>query len=375
VRVPVIELVEIGAGGGSIGRVDALQRITVGPDSAGADPGPACYGRGGTAPTVTDANLVLGRIEGRRFAAGRMALDEAAALRALHTAIGQPLQLDGFWSAAGLSEIVEENMANAARVHAVERGKSLRDCTMIAFGGAAPLHAARLATKLGVRHVLVPAGAGVGSAIGFLRAPMAFEVVRSTHGALAQIDLVECNSRLQAMQAEAEGVVLPAAQAAGQGVDSLRVERLAELRYVGQGHELRVALPVGPLAPASVQQLQAAFEAAYESSYGLRIPGAEVEVVTWSITVATRSAPVQTAVTPSPAVAVAPHGQRPVWDPTCGKRIDFSMYWRFDLPPGATLAGPALVMEHETTTVVPPGWLAHVDSLNHLHLDAPGALA
>ena len=203
VRIPVIELVEIGAGGGSIGRVDALSRITVGPDSAGAEPGPACYGRGGRLPTVTDANLVLGRIDAGRFAGGRLALDEAAARAALEAEVGKPLQLDALWAAAGVCEIVEENMSNAARVHAVERGQSLPDFTMVAFGGAAPLHAARVAAKLGMARVLVPRGAGVGSAIGFLRAPMAFEVVRSSHGRLREAGLDALNQRLDAMQAEA----------------------------------------------------------------------------------------------------------------------------------------------------------------------------
>jgi N-methylhydantoinase A len=276
VRIPVIELVEIGAGGGSIGRVDALSRISVGPDSAGAEPGPACYGRGGSAPTVTDANLLLGRIDVARFAAGRLRLDAAAARAALLRDIGTPLGLDTFWSAAGIAEIVEENMATAARVHAVERGKNLAEFTMIAFGGAAPLHAAQLAIKLGIGRVVVPAGAGVGSAIGFLRAPIAFEVVRSDHGRLCDADLGAIDARLQSMHDEAQAVVAPAAKSAGIATTGLRVERLAEIRYEGQGHELRVKVPDGPLGAAQIAQLRADFEAAYERSYGLRIPGAEV---------------------------------------------------------------------------------------------------
>ena len=367
VRIPVIELVEIGAGGGSIGRVDALSRITVGPDSAGAEPGPACYGRGGQAPTVTDANLVLGRIDAGRFAGGRLALDEAAARAALERQVGQPLQLDALWAAAGVCEIVEENMSNAARVHAVERGQSLPDFTMVAFGGAAPLHAARVAAKLGMARVLVPRGAGVGSAIGFLRAPMAFEVVRSSHGRLREAGLDTLNQRLQAMQAEAHAVVAPAARGAGIEEHALRVERLAELRYEGQGHELRVDVPGGALDAAAVRRMLDDFEAAYQRNYGVTIPGAEVEMVTWSVTVSTAA----TAVTPAtlpPATTPVPVGTRPVWDPTTGRTLDFAQHWRFDLPPGAQLAGPALVVEHETTTLVPPGWTAQVDSLGHLHL-------
>ena len=389
VRIPVIELVEIGAGGGSIGRVDALSRITVGPDSAGAEPGPACYGRGGQAATVTDANLVLGRIDATRFAGGRLALMEVAARAALVRDIGVPLQLDATWAAAGLCEIVEENMANAARVHAVERGKALPEFTMVAFGGAAPLHAARVAAKLGITRVLVPRGAGVGSAIGFLRAPMAFEVVRSSHGRLRGADPLALNARLAAMRAEAWAVVAPAARGASVDETALRVERLAELRYEGQGHELRVAVPAGALDAAALARMGAEFEAAYLRNYGLTIPGAEVEVVTWSVTVSTPPAAVAGAAVQAAGVAdAAPHtavtgastlpparewvpaptGTRPVWDPAAGRTLEFAQHWRFDLAPGARLQGPALIVEHETTTVLPPGWAARADSLGHLHL-------
>jgi N-methylhydantoinase A len=371
VRIPVIELVEIGAGGGSIGRVDALSRITVGPDSAGAEPGPACYGRGGQAPTVTDANLVLGRIDAGRFAGGRLALDEAAARAALEAEVGQPLQLDALWAAAGVCEIVEENMSNAARVHAVERGQSPPDFTMVAFGGAAPLHAARVAAKLGMARVLVPRGAGVGSAIGFLRATMAFEVVRSSHGRLREASMDTLNQRLDAMQAEARAVVAPAARGAGIDEHSLRVERLAELRYEGQGHELRIAVPDGVLNADAVRRMLADFEVAYQRNYGVTIPGAEVEVVTWSVTVSSAAAAVTPATLPPSAATPLPIGTRPVWDPATGQTLAFAQHWRFDLPPGARLAGPALVVEHETTTLVPPGWTAQVDSLGHLHLQRP----
>ena len=369
VRIPVIELVEIGAGGGSIGRVDALSRITVGPDSAGAEPGPACYGRGGREPAVTDANLVLGRIDGERFAHGRIPLARPAAEAALERAIGAPLELDAFWAAAGMSEIVEENMANAARVHAVERGKAVRDFTMIAFGGGAPLHAARVAAKLGMTRVLVPAGAGVGSAIGFLRAPVAYEVVRSDPGRLRSAGPATIARRLAEMEARARAVVAPAARAGGVDEAGLRVERLAELRYEGQGHELRVPVPDGRLDEAAVERLVAAYEDAYLRTYGLTIPGAEVEVVTWSVTVSTPPAAIAAATLPAGGPA-AGQGEREVWDPAGGERRRYRVHWRFDLAPGALVAGPALIVEHETSTVVPPAWSARVDSHRHLHLEA-----
>ena len=172
VRIPVIEMVEIGAGGGSIARVDKLGRLTVGPDSAGSTPGPVSYGRGGEMPTVTDANVVLGKIDPEFFAGGKVKLHVEGAQSAFTNQIGSKLGLKDFWPAAGVAEIVEENMANAARVHAIERGKDIATCVMIAFGGGAPLHACRLAEKIGVTKVIVPQGAGVGSAIGFLQAPL-----------------------------------------------------------------------------------------------------------------------------------------------------------------------------------------------------------
>jgi len=369
-RIPVIELVEIGAGGGSVGRVDALRRISVGPDSAGSEPGPACYGRGGTAPTVTDANLVLGRIDGDKFAAGRMPLDGTRATAALEAGIGVHLGMDAFWAAAGVSEIVEENMANAARVHAIERGRVIGNFTMIAFGGGAPLHAGRLAQKLGIRRVVVPAGAGVGSAIGFLRAPIAFEVVRSDRCLLSQCDADAANARLAAMHAEALEVVAPAALACGVDLAQIRALRMVELRYAGQGHELRIAVADGALDRAAFAALSEAFETEYARVYGLRIPGSEVELVTWSLTLATAAAPALQARLAAPCGAAPATGERTAWEAGQGRRVGFGLYWRFDLSADRRVPGPALIAEHETTTVVPAGWSAQVDSHGHLILEA-----
>ena len=368
VRIPVIELVEIGAGGGSIGRVDAMSRITVGPDSAGAEPGPACYGRGGTRPAVTDANLVLGRLDAARFAAGRLPLDEGRARAALEREVGAPLGMDAGWAAAGVSEIVEENMANAARVHAIERGQALEGFTMIAFGGGAPLHAGRLAQKLGIARVVVPAGAGVGSAIGFLRAPIAYEVVRSDLAVLRRCDPAALDARLDAMRDEALAVVRDAA-----GGAPLVETRLAELRYAGQGHELRVRLPeraAGPLDAAAIAALVERFEQAYEQVYGLRIAGSEVEVVTWSVTLATVPAAGEPSSLPAARADATPVGTREAWEPARGERAPFALHWRFDLRPGVAVRGPALVAEDETTTVVPAGWTARLDTAGHLVMEA-----
>jgi len=243
-RIPVIEMVEIGAGGGSIARLDAIGRIAVGPDSAGSEPGPVSYGRGGTAPTVTDADLVLGRIAAAEFSGGKLPLDETAAGAALERAIGEPLGLPLELAAIGISEMVDENMANAARVHAIESGKDVATRTLIAFGGAAPLHAARVAEKLGIARILVPANAGVGSAVGFLRAPVAYEIVRTNLQRLSAFDAATANRILGEMHEEAEAIVR---RGAGEAV--LEERRSAFMRYKGQGHEIAVTVPTSRPSP------------------------------------------------------------------------------------------------------------------------------
>ena len=365
VRVPVIEMVEIGAGGGSIARVDRMQRITVGPDSAGADPGPASYGRGGSDATVTDADLVLGRIDPERFADGTLTLDTAAAEQAVVAHVGAPLGLDAPWHAAGVSEIVEENMANAARVHAIERGRVIGRYTMIAFGGGAPLHAGRLAEKLGVQRVVVPEGASVGSAIGFLRAPVSFQVVRSHRTTLSGFDAETVNELLDGCAAAATDVVR---RAVSDGV--LAVRRVVDMRYIGQGHELQLALPQGPLQSEDARRLRSEFEKLYGSIYGVTMPDQDVEFVTWSVTV---SAPSDAPVAAKPVqkhVAPAPRSRRDVYEPALGRMIDFAVYRRDDLDSGSELIGPALIEEGQTTTVVPASFTLHVDGAGYLVMES-----
>jgi N-methylhydantoinase A len=365
VRVPVIEMVEIGAGGGSIARVDRMQRITVGPDSAGADPGPASYGRGGSDATVTDADLVLGRIDPERFADGTLTLDTAAAEQAVVAHVGAPLGLDAPWHAAGVSEIVEENMANAARVHAIERGRVIGRYTMIAFGGGAPLHAGRLAEKLGVQRVVVPEGASVGSAIGFLRAPVSFQVVRSHRTTLSGFDAATVNELLDGCAAAATDVVR---RAVPDGV--LAVRRVVDMRYIGQGHELQLALPQGPLQSEDARRLRSEFEKLYGSIYGVTMPDQDVEFVTWSVTVSVPSdAPVPAKPVQKHA-APAPRSRRDVYEPALGRMIDFAVYRRDDLDSGSELIGPALIEEGQTTTVVPASFTLHVDGAGYLVMES-----
>ncbi|MGB8315156.1 MAG: hydantoinase/oxoprolinase family protein, partial [Aestuariivirga sp.] len=364
VRIPVIEMVEIGAGGGSIARVDKLNRITVGPDSAGSTPGPVCYGRGGTEPAVTDANLALGKIDPAYFAGGKIKLDEAGAKMALQKAIGNPLGLEGFWSAAGVTEIVEENMANAARVHAIERGRDIAACTMIAFGGGAPLHACRLAEKVGVKTIIVPKGAGVGSAIGFLRAPIAYEVTRSAAVSLDRFNAKAVNDLLHHMTGDARAVVEPAL-----GRTKATVQVIADCRYVGQGHEIRVSVPVKTLKDADGVKLKAAFEAQYEQVYGLRIPNQEAEAITWSVTVSSQSKKPKRATNTSAKSTPKPRSKRLIYDPALGKQLMAHVYWRFDMKPGATLKGPAIIAEDETSTIVGANFKAKINSLGYIILE------
>jgi N-methylhydantoinase A len=364
VRIPVTEMVEIGAGGGSIARLDEMQRIQVGPASAGAEPGPACYGRGGTQPTVTDANVALGRIDPDAFAAGTLQLDRAAAERAVLGSVGKPLGLDAGWAAAGIGEIVEENMASAARVHAIERGRSAERCTMIAFGGGAPLHAARLAAKLGMRRVLVPVDASVGSAVGFLRAPVAFEVVRSQLLRDDAFDFSRINLLLKEMQDEATAIVSAGALGA-----KLQAHRVVEMRYLGQGHEISMLLPAGKLTAAHAKKLRAAYEARYERQFGLRIPDVPVEFLTWSVNVSTFSVDKKNSNSKARGSKTISKEKRMVFDPASGKRESLPMYLRKDLAAGASFAGPALVAEPQTTTLVPRGWRCGVAAAGHLILE------
>jgi N-methylhydantoinase A len=363
-RIPVIEMVEIGAGGGSIARVDRLKRITVGPDSSGADPGPACYGRGGTAPTVTDADLLLGRIDAAGFSGGRMALDGAAAEVAVRREVAEPLDLAVELAALGVSEIVDENMANAARVHAIESGKDARGRTLVAFGGAAPLHAARMAEKLGLDRVLVPSYAGVGSAVGFLRAPIAYEIVRSSLQRLDQFDAQAANALYAGMRVEAEPIVR-----SGAGDQPLTETRSAFMRYRGQGHEIAVQLPARSYREEDAALLRTAFEDAYRRLYSRVIPGVEVEVLSWVMLLsAPRPAESETLARRPEPHTPEPARSRPVFDPDTGEFIEVAIYERRNLRPGTLIPGPAIIVEDETSTVVTRLFDARIDAFGYIEL-------
>jgi N-methylhydantoinase A len=366
-RIPVIEMVEIGAGGGSIAHVDTMGRIGVGPESAGADPGPACYGRGGSEPAVTDANLALGRYDPTRFAGGTMTLDVAAARDALASRVGGRLGLTAEMAALGVIEMVDENMANAARVHAIESGKTYEGRTLIAFGGGGPVHACRVAEKVGIKHVLVPSGAGVGSAIGFLRAPVGYEVVRSLYQRFSTFDVAAVNTLLADMEAEAASVV-----AQGSFGTPTAQSRIAYMRYVGQGHEIPVPLPPRPLGDDDVARIRAAYDVEYTKSYDRPVPGSDVEIMSYAVLVATvphdePAAPIagDDAVFAPDAV---PARTQLVRDTTTGEVSPWSIFDRGSLAAGVNVTGPAIIAEDETSTLVSPGWRATVNGLGYIEL-------
>ncbi|MGE0314085.1 MAG: hydantoinase/oxoprolinase family protein [Lautropia sp.] len=370
-RIPVVEMVEIGAGGGSIASVDSLHRIQVGPESAGSEPGPACYDRGGVAPTVTDADVLLGAIDPARFAAGTIRLAVERSAKAMEQTIGERLGFTAEQAAYGVLEVVEENMANAARVHAVERGKELAGRTMIAFGGAAPLHAARLADKLAIDRILVPAGAGVGSAVGFLLAPVAFETVRTRHTRLDDsFDAQTVNAVRDEMRDEARAFIR---QGAGEG--ELTETWTADMRYQGQGHDLTVTLAAGAFDATSTADLRQRFEREYERVFGITIPGMDVEVMSWALRMAAATRPLE-ACPPMPAApapddpasrrAQAGSHEVALFDPLTGGRTKVPLYWRFDLAPGAQVDGPAIIAEDETSTLVTASFSARINALGHI---------
>ena len=356
-RIPVIEMVEIGAGGGSIAWIDELGRISVGPQSAGSSPGPACYDLGGVKPTVTDANVEMGRIDPLGFAGGRMPLDAGKATAAIEADIGAPMSMSAMAAAFGLTEVVCENMATAARVHAIESGKNADDRTLIAFGGAAPLHACQMAEKLGIRRIIVPRHAGVGSAVGFLRAPVSYEVVRTLYQRMDAFDADVVNAVYEEMEAEAARYVR-----LGAGEDAaLSVRRQAYMRYQGQGHEIAVDIPNDSFGEDGGQVFQVLFDRGYKAAFGRDIGAiAAAEVVAWSVTVSTEP---HADLEPELAASGPLNGastERQVFDPGALSVMGYTIHARDALGPGASVEGPAVITEEETSTVVDSRFRARI---------------
>ena len=351
VSTPVVEMVEIGAGGGSIASVDAMGRIQVGPRSAASEPGPACYQRGGEEPTVTDANLALGRVDPDNFAGGAIPLSLDNAQTALAARLGDPLGLDPSQAAFGVTEMVDENMANAARVHTVENGRDIEHFTMIAFGGGAPLHACRQCEKLGINALIIPPGAGVGSAIGFLKAPFSYEASRGLFQRQDDFDAASVNAALKELEDEARSFV-----SEGAGEAETTVKLTAFMRYAGQGWEIPVVLPYRDFTDADKPALLEGFETSYRNLFGRIIDGLAVEITNWSLTVASVLPEVPQAERHLTGAALGGAKTRSFFDAALRKTVEAREVERAAMTPGVVIDGPAVVVEDETSTIVTSGY-------------------
>jgi N-methylhydantoinase A len=363
IRIPVIDMIEIGAGGGSVADIDDRGLLRVGPRSAGADPGPACYGRGGARPTLTDANLVLGYLDASFFLGGAMALDQPAAEAAIRDGVAKPLGLETLRTAWGIHDIVSEDVARAFRIHASERGFDYRSGSMVAFGGSGPLHALAIARKLKIPRVVFPVGAGVISALGLLISPLAFELARSRRIHVTDIDAADFAASFLALEREAKSYLL----SAGVPEADIQLKRRLDMRYQGQGHEIEVTLPDVADSDALFGQLEVLFGRAYQAAYTLRLDE-PAEIVTWKVE-ATGPAPnlggSYTLSGPAGAGA-ARKGTRLAYDPDSAKLIEWPVYDRYALAPGASVTGPALIEERESTCVIGAGYMATVDARYNL---------
>jgi 5-oxoprolinase (ATP-hydrolysing)/N-methylhydantoinase A len=361
IAIPVVDLIEIGAGGGSIARVDDLGLLKVGPRSAGADPGPACYGRGGGEPTVTDANLLLGYLDEDYFLGGRMALDRRAAQMAV-ARLGERLGLSALDTAWGIHRIANENMAAAARIHAIEKNQDPRRYSLLAFGGAGPAHAIGVARRLDIDEVIFPPGAGVAAALGCLVAPPVFSQARTYVGRLDRLDW----ARVEEIYAGMERDAYHALASARVPAEDVVIERSVDLRLAGQYHELAVAYgSAEPGKPGeAIASLTRAFDDAYAERYGRVLTGLPIEAVTWRIAARGPQGRVRLAPVPhgAPDPVGAVKGRRSVFFGTpVARLVPTPVYARARLAAGSRLTGPAIVEEAATTIVLHPGDRAEVN--------------
>lgn len=364
VKISVIEMIEIGSGGGSIAGIGAMGLPKVGPGSAGSEPGPACYGRGGREPTVTDSDLILGYLDPDFFLGGKMQLDREAALRAVEEKIARPLGLDTIEAAWGIHQVVNENMANAARIHAVERGKNPRAYPLFSFGGAGPVHGYRVARTLGAPGFIAPLGAGATSAFGFLCAPISFDFVRSLYARLDELDWSVVNAALEEMEEEGRGLL----RESGVADEEVGVRRLCEMRYVGQGHEVTIELPDGTLGLEDTDRMTELYRKEYRRLYSREGPDVSLETITWRLEV---SAPrpeirLEGEVSGAEDSDEAWKGEREIYLPEDEGFRPVPVYNRYHLGPGARFEGPAIVEERESTVVLGPESRAEIDGAQNL---------
>ncbi len=365
VRIPVIDLIEIGAGGGSIARVNNIGLLTVGPDSASSTPGPACYDRGGEFPTVTDADLVLGYLNADYFLGGEMKLNVAKAKEAIQKKLADPLQISVEEAAMGIHKIVNENMANAARVHVLEKGMDPRHFNMMGFGGAGPVHAFGVAKLLNTKRLIIPVGAGVTSALGFLVSPIASEKIQSHIAQLEYLQWDEVNDFLENMEQEGYEFL----SQSGISEKNTSVERIVDMRYHGQGHEITIELPQGKLDKNSISEIEKRFRNEYEFRYNRSIDGIPLEMVTWRV-IAQGPIPQmqvkQFSVTDIQADSYK--GTRKVFFEETGY-IDCPVYDRYALKPNEKFDGPAIIEETESTTVIGINSSVLVDTNKNIIID------
>ena len=356
VRIPVIEMIEIGAGGGSIATVDRLNRLQIGPESAGSEPGPVAFGKGGTEPTVTDADIAMGLIEPGRFAEGRLSINRNAAATAIDDEIAKPLEIDAQGAAFAVSETVDENMASAGRMHAVESGKDISSRLMIAFGGNGPLHATRVARRAQVSRILIPNNPGVGSAVGFLYAPVSFEIIRSRYTTLDDLDSNAINAFLNDLKIEAVTVVR-----SGAVIGDLGTRRVAFMRYHGQGHEIEIELPNSALTQADLAHLKNRFELEYSRQFSRIVPGMTIEILNWGITVSSHAPTLKPASqTTENRIKEATEFREMTCD-VSGSKIRAGVFDRANLRSGDQIIGPALIIEAQTTSLVSADFSAFID--------------
>ena len=364
-RIPVIEMVEIGAGGGSIARVNKLEQIITGPDSAGSFPGPACYDNGGERPTITDADLVIGKINPDNFAGGKISLSKDLANKAIKKNISEIVKMDNETAALAISEIVDETMSNAARVHTVEQGHETSNRTLIAFGGAAPLHIARVAEKLRVNSVIIPTNASVGSAVGFLKAPVGYEVVKSLRMLLNVFQAEKVNELLKKMRNEAEKIIQNTS-----GKVSFAEERYAFMRYAGQGHEIKVAIDNADLSNYHSAKIKSSFEEQYEKLYSRILPNADIEILTWSLSLSIANEEKTSFKNLKSFNKIKESKLVDFVDYERNEKIKIPYFERSELKPGDIISGQCIISEDQTTVVVSKNFNTKVLSNNFLQMES-----
>ena len=363
-RIPVIEMVEIGAGGGSIARVNKLDQIITGPDSAGSNPGPACYSNGGDNPTITDADLVIGKIDPDKFAEGKINLSKEFAKNAITKNISEKLNMKTEIAALAISEIVDETMSNAARVHTVEQGHETSNRTLIGFGGAAPLHISRVAEKLRVKKIIIPTNASVGSAVGFLRAPVGYEVVKSLRMLLNKFNFEKVNNLLNSMRSEAEKII----QNNSKKTEFVE-ERFAFMRYAGQGHEIKVPIDNKVLSNEDAKTIKNSFEANYEKLYSRTLPNADIEILTWSLSLSIMGKNITEYLELDSYKKIKENSLIDYYDYQSGEQIKIPNYERKQLNPGDLIEGQCVITEAQTTIVVSNNFNTKVLSNDFLQME------